>query len=591
MLCAICYELIVGVAMFNRYYQRELQNLRELAADFSRVHPAAAPLLSGQSSDPDVERLLEGVAFLMGLLRHKLDDNLPEIIHGLTEIILPHYLRPIPSTSIVVFTPKPGLQETMRVAAGTSLAATAVEGTTCRFQTCFDLEVHPLRLAAAETLRRSGEADCLRLEFQSTGPDLANLQIDRLNFYLGGSYVQATDLHWLLVRHVRSITVRPLTGGAPHRFAPAMLEPVGFLRQNTLFPFPVQAFAGYRMLQEYFVLAQKYLIFELGGWQAWQQRGTGTGFELLLEMAPAPIPLPDISADQFFLYATPVVNIFAHEADPIQLDHRQEKVHVTASARHSETIEVYGVERVTGIQQGTVEKTNFAPLSLFAPSQPDTTIYQVVREISAVSNTAQTYLLLTYPPDGTDPSREVLTIGLTCTNGEIPEKLRLGDISQPTSDSPELLTFKNILPATAPIDPVLAGQEIWKLLSHLSLNLLPQLNCEGLKEMLRLYLYPEGRDRVKISGNLKRVEGIAAVSSQPCDRLVGGHLMRGRQITITLRQDHFAGMGDLFLFGSVLDGFFSQYSNMNAFTRLIIKDPISGESLVWPERIGDRPLM
>jgi len=583
--------LIVGIAMFNRYYQRELQNLRELAADFSRMHPAAAPLLSGQSSDPDVERLLEGVAFLTGLLRNKLDDNLPEIIHGLTDSILPHYLRPIPSTSIVVFAPKPSLQETMRVPAGTTLAANAVEGAVCRFQTCFDLEVHPLKLAAAETLRRAAEPECLRLQFQSTGPDLANLKIERLCFYLGGSYVQATDLHWLLVRHVRRITVRSLIGGQPRHFSPAMLKPIGFLRQNALFPFPTQAFSGYRMLQEYFVLPQKYMIFELEGWHEWQQRGTGTGFEVILEMAPTPIPLPDLTADQIFLYATPVVNLFAHEADPIQLDHRQEKVHVKASLHHAETLQVYGVERVTGIRQGTVEKTTYAPLNLFTPGRPETTVYQVVREVSPVSSTVETHLLLTYPADSTDPTREVLTIGLTCTNGTLPEKLRLGDICQPTSDSPELLTFQNILPATAPIDPILAGKGIWKLLSHLSLNLLPLLNCEGLKEVLRLYLYPEGRDRVKTAANLKRVEGIAEVHTQPLDRLVKGHLMRGRQITLAVSQDHFAGMGDLFVFGSVLDEFFSQYSNMNSFTRLTINDLISGETLAWPERIGDRPLI
>jgi len=55
--------------VFDIYYQQELENLRELARDFSRVHPAAAPMLGGQSADPDVERLLEAVALLTGLMR------------------------------------------------------------------------------------------------------------------------------------------------------------------------------------------------------------------------------------------------------------------------------------------------------------------------------------------------------------------------------------------------------------------------------------------------------------------------------------------------------------------------------------------
>ena len=38
--------------MFNKYYQQELNALRELGSEFSRAHPALAPMLSGPASDP-----------------------------------------------------------------------------------------------------------------------------------------------------------------------------------------------------------------------------------------------------------------------------------------------------------------------------------------------------------------------------------------------------------------------------------------------------------------------------------------------------------------------------------------------------------
>lgn len=62
--------------MQNLYYQSELNNLRHLADEFAQRNPALAPLLgSGSASDPDVERLLEGVAFLTGMVRQRLDDE------------------------------------------------------------------------------------------------------------------------------------------------------------------------------------------------------------------------------------------------------------------------------------------------------------------------------------------------------------------------------------------------------------------------------------------------------------------------------------------------------------------------------------
>ena len=99
--------------MFNRYYLQELSYLKTLAVEFSKLHPALAPRLGDQSPDPDVERLLEGVAFSTALLQQKLEDEFPEIVHGLMDLIFPHYLRPIPSSSIITFDPRPSLKETL----------------------------------------------------------------------------------------------------------------------------------------------------------------------------------------------------------------------------------------------------------------------------------------------------------------------------------------------------------------------------------------------------------------------------------------------------------------------------------------------
>ncbi len=577
--------------MFNRYYQEELQNLRERAREFSRVHPAAAPMLGGQSSDPDVERLLEGVAFLTGLLRRKLDDELPEMIRGLADVVFPHYLKPIPSTSVVAFAPKPGLQETLRVPAGTSLGSVEVQGCTCFFRTCFDLEVHPLRVAAAEAVRKAGEPNVLRLEMESTGPILSQWRPKRLSFCLAGGMAQAADLFCLLTRYLRRITVSPLEGGSPCTLPIHGLRTAGFERDKHLFPFPSQAFSGYRLLQEYFVLPYKFLFLDLLGWERWTDRGDGSRFEIRFELGEAPLDLPSLGPDRFLFFATPVVNIFPHDGDPVTLDHRRERVRVRPSAKPDEVLQVYSVDEVSGFMEGTVEKKTYVPLSFFSKQEDEASLYQVLRGISPVDQAPEVFLSFPYAAGEEKPVRETLSLRLTCTNGNLPEQLQLGDISRQTSDSPELLTFSNVLSPTAPVAPPLRGNELWRLLSHLSLNLLPLADADALKALLRLYLFPGGRDRVKIAANQKRVDGIEGMSVKPADRLVRGLLVRGQEISLTVRQDHFAGLGDLLIFGTVMDRFFSEYSSMNTFTRLEIKETVSGETYVWPERIGDRPLM
>ena len=109
--------------------------------------------------------------------------------------------------------------------------------------------------------------------------------------------------------------------------------------------------------------------------------------------------------------------------------------------------------------------------------------------------------------------------------------------------------------------------------------------------MLRLYIFPEGRDRTKIAANMKRVNGVLDIRVSPIDRLVSGYMMRGQEVRMKLRQDSFASLGDMFLFGSVMDYFIGVYSSMNSFTQFIVEESITGEKYSWPPRIGDRYLI
>ncbi len=93
-----------------RYYEAEMRYLGEAAKEFADAHPDRARMLNLDrvgDRDPYVERLFEGFAFLTGRLRQKLDDELPELTEGLVSLLWPHYLRMIPSLSILEMTPAP----------------------------------------------------------------------------------------------------------------------------------------------------------------------------------------------------------------------------------------------------------------------------------------------------------------------------------------------------------------------------------------------------------------------------------------------------------------------------------------------------
>ena len=352
--------------MIEKYYQRELSNLRDLAAEFAKAHPALAPMLTGQSADPDAERLLEGTAFLSGLIYEKLDDDFPEIVHGLIQLIFPHYLRPIPSATLIRFTPKRSLREIIVIKKGTAIDSVESEGTRCTFTTSYDVQLFPMSVTAVSFSAPGGGHGRLRIDLNLTGLDAGSFTPDSLRFHLAGVYTEASRRNWLLFTRLRDVRLIAADGKVVP-LGPKAVTPVGFGEDESLIPFPARSFPGYRILQEYFVLPEKFLFFDVNGLQQWRNRGTGTSFSLEFDFADLPPELPPMRADHFQLFVSPALNLFPHQADPILLDHKKADYPIRAGGENPRHYQIYAVNKVIGFVQGTVQEREYLPFELFNP--------------------------------------------------------------------------------------------------------------------------------------------------------------------------------------------------------------------------------
>ncbi len=576
--------------MIGKYYQRELANLRNLAKEFAEAHPALAPMLSGQSTDPDVERLLEGTAFLSGLIYEKLDNDFPEIIHGLIQLIFPHYLRPIPSATLIRFTPKRSLRETIVIEKGTAIDAVETEGTRCTFTTRYDVPLSPLSVAAVDFSTQGGGQGSLSVTLRLEGMDVNAFKQDSIRFYLAGVYAEASRRYWMMLTRLRNVNLKT---GDDHtiRLGKQAVRPVGFGEEEALIPFPARSFPGYRILQEYFILPEKFLFFDVTGLEQWRNRGTGSSFTLEFEFGDLPQDLPPIQADHFQLFVTPALNLFQHHADPIVLDQKRAEYPVRAGGTQPRHYQIYEVSNVIGFVQGTVKQREYLPFELFNPQVEAVPVYAVHHRLSSMDDKAELHLSVAYPGDSAKSIPETLSMDILCTNGSLPETLRPGDVRLPTESSPELAEFSNVRAPTAPVQPPLGKNLLWRLLSHLFLNYLSVADAQNLRSMLKLYIFTETKDRAAVLSNTQRVDGIRDLTVQASDRFVKGQLLRGQEINVRIDRQGFTGVGDLYLFGSVLDVFLGNYAAINAYTRLTVEDTSGKERMTWPIRLGDRILL
>ncbi|MDU3299988.1 MAG: type VI secretion system baseplate subunit TssF, partial [Enterobacter ludwigii] len=174
-----------------RYFDAEMRYLQEAGEEFARAHPEEAAMLLPDRTgarDPSVERLFEGFAFLMGRLRAKLDDDLPELTEGLVSLLWPHYLRTIPSLSVVAFTPAwQVMKEILHLPRGFEVMSRPVgeKGTRCRYTTTRSVSLLPLSLEQATLTNDTDGRAMIRLRFAcSELADWSKTDISRLPLYL-----------------------------------------------------------------------------------------------------------------------------------------------------------------------------------------------------------------------------------------------------------------------------------------------------------------------------------------------------------------------------------------------------------------------
>ncbi|MCW8139303.1 MAG: type VI secretion system baseplate subunit TssF, partial [Planctomycetota bacterium] len=427
---------------FHKYYQDELAYLRELGREFARKHPASARWLEEAGTDPDVERLLEGFAFLTGKLREKLDDELPELTHALVELFWPHLLRPLPAATIVQFAPTPKAQgKPVVVDRGVEVASTPVDGTPCTFRVAYRTQVTALSVAELEV--GPAASAYLRLALTCAPPATpAKLGVDALRLHLAGDALAARSLRLCLLRYVRRIVAR-VPGQEPVVLEGARVEPVGFAPDEALLPAPPGTHPGLRPIWEHAAFPAKFSFVDVKGLGGLARLGAAPRFELTFELTHLPNDMPPVSAANVQLHCAPAVNLFAHDGAPIALDPARAEHRVRGQGNDPQHHEVWSIDRVTGLVQGEAQPRTYAPFLSFGV-RGDAPLWSARRRMSPVLDGTEVWLSLPGRGPADHGRAETLSLELTCTNRSLPAGLGLGDVCRPTPTTPATVTFRNI---------------------------------------------------------------------------------------------------------------------------------------------------
>ncbi|MEW5508831.1 type VI secretion system baseplate subunit TssF [Pseudomonas antarctica] len=618
-------------AKLLRYYERELAHLREVGGEFARDYPKVAGRLGLETyacADPYVERLLEGFSFLAARVQLKIDAEFPRFTNHLLELVYPQYLAPTPSMAVVQLQPdmsEGSLAAGFKVPRDTALHSQLGKGdqTACEFRTAHDVTLWPVELVQAryfacgahvagiDLSRLGGVKAALRLRLRvGAGLTFSDLALDSLPLHIRGGEAMPSRILEQLLAQAAGVLVMPVQEHVDwHQFLPkSAIRSVGYSDSEALLPSGPRSFQGYRLLQEYFAMPQRFMFAEVAGLANSVSRCTAEQLDVIVLFKKLdPVLEQSLSAANFGLYCTPAINLFPMRTERVHLSDQQSEYHVIPDRTRPMDYEIYQIESVTGYGSGAEASQTFESFyranDLHARTPPNA-FYQLRRDARVLSEQQRrqgprssyigSELFLSLVDAQEAPHRSDLRqlgIDTLCSNRDLVLSMPVGSgrTDFTVESGAPVQSVRCVAGPTVPAPSFAEGETAWRLVSHLSLNYLSLLDQDkeqgatALRDLLRLYC------RVDDEAAHKQIEGLRSVTADSIVRRLPlpGPITYGRglQVCVTLDESAFEGAG-VFVLGSVLEQFFAKYVSLNSFTETVIKSTARGVIMQWPARVG-----
>jgi type VI secretion system protein ImpG len=391
------------------------------------------------------------------------------------------------------------------------------------------------------------------------------------------------------------------------------VEPVGFAEDEALLPVSQRGLSGYRLLQEYAAMPQRFLGFAVGDLAPRLARVDAAEIEVVLLFGRGDPALESlVDAGCVALFCTPAINLFSKRLDRIVLSPGSWEHHAVPDRTRPMDFEVHSIESVTGFGTGSVAEQRFLPMyaSVHTESRSHGAYYTLRREPRVLSAAQKLHgprssyvgqeVFLSLVDSHQAPYREDLrqiAISAACTNRDLPNLLPGGGSTGPAGWSLDAAgTVAQVRCLTGPTRPHQRhsdGDIGWSLISQLSLNYLsiagddPARAAAALRAMLALY------GPAHDTGWAKQLDGLLSVQTRQVVRRLpmGGPLTFGTGIEVVASMDDMAFQGSsAFLLGCLLERFFARHVALNTFSETVLRTVSRGEVMRWPARLGEQAL-
>ncbi|MCP4297430.1 MAG: type VI secretion system baseplate subunit TssF [Proteobacteria bacterium] len=593
----------MNTAQINNFL-REHQKLLMRGNEFSKQFPKVAGHLSENyhpGLDLHVDRVIEAMAQLSSEIRDSLIKGEQELANTLSSVITPGLFEAFPSSCVVQL--DSGFNEKkqhsmLQIAAGELLQSHADSGVNCIFQTVYPVDLIPVNISDITIesplehdflLQESDVNSVMRIRLEKEGDDEFP-RLNKLRIYLNGDPMLSSKLYELIFTDALP-SYGLLDGkGKPRKLPDEFILPVGFEEDQFLIPQDTNTHPGLRTLVEYFCFPQKFHFIDLVGLEKFKPQSF---LDLIIPLKS--IPGIDPKRENMLTRCTPVINLFENWLT-LPLNRRPKDYYIRPNLTSPDHVEVRSVISVKTTFED--DRSELRPIYVreYDCKENKNSPFWLTRKARTNDDEKKgSEMFLSLRDKETDqiaPADEDAVIHAYCTNRELAAYMPAGTkLYFKDRKLKELFQASCLFRPTPQYDPNQDGESLKVLTSLLKNSAIfynnDQKALNSLRQLLKICNLPDSRSVAR------QIEGILEIHSrdqlgrvEPMEAWRGW--VKGKNIDVTFDPHAYVG-SSCYLFGAILNRFFSITASINSFTKVSIKRVTDeGEWKSWDPAISQQ---
>lgn len=525
---------------YNKAFSDDISDLKKLLEELGD-----SSVINSINEYPEALLLIKAFSFIRANMQIKSENNFENFLKDILEVYYPRFNYPIPYIGIIAVQPKKGITSSFIIEKNYQILLGKQK---YKFITTFPCKVIPLKIidTSCSKLESYKERSTITIKLQPCFKIIEIPQKTTLRFFINDVIEKAAMIHNIIFNKTESIEIKILD--TIQNLSKDDIKLVGFCNEENIIPNDQKDRVYFECIKNFSILPQKYFMFDiiLDGVEG--QINDNIIITINLEDISL---VGKLSTENLLINVATVINLFECRSDVVRVSNPV-LPYVIISSKYL----IYSVERVFF---GTTNGEEVEAECISSTTWTNETQYQYKKEW--ISEYTIKIMILSSKNDVV-----YVLCNLLCTDHLI--KLPTGvlevsyDSDAPIHNKANLCFLRNKTPALKDLN------HSHLLSSHLSLNFFNnKLDHIQFKQVLKIYQFPNEYNKL--------IDSISDFIVQTDTELLKAEqyqcFIKGNIIEIYLNTDKNT-YNLVFLFGKVLENFFSIYCSINSYTKIRIID-------------------